>query len=126
MIGLLQMHVRILLHDSVPHPHVWLHRPKGVFLLHEVNAHVLVPVVGAGLVEELEVLLLAQHLQSEEDEARREVGMLSDHFIVDFIEGPHVLPLVVDLDHIPQAVIFGQLAEEGSELHALVAILDEF
>lgn len=69
VICLLQMHMRVFLDDSVSNPYVRLHGAEGIFLLHEVNAHMFVPIVRTGLVEELEVFFLAEHLQSKEDES---------------------------------------------------------
>ena len=95
VIGFLQVHVRILRHNAIANSDVGLHRAKRVLLLHEINPDVPFPAIRASLVQDVEVRLLAQCLQSKEDESSGKVRILLDNFEVNFIECPHVLAFIM-------------------------------
>lgn len=118
--------MRPFLHDPVSHPDVGLHRSVGVLLLHEVDSHHSRPLVGAGLVQKFEVFLFGVRFEAEEDEGRAEVGVLLEDLEVDFVEGLHVHALVVRLHEVALLVVLAELAQQGPELHPLVAVFDVF
>lgn len=51
--------------------------------------------------------------------------VFSHNIFVDLVKSTHVLALIVKLDQVALGVVLAQPAEQGSELHALVPVLDE-
>jgi len=124
MVHFLEVEVGPLLYDFVANPDVGFHGAVGVLLLHEVDADHPFPLVGASLVEPVEVALLSVELEAEEDEAGGEVGVLSLDCEVDLVEGLHERALVVLLEEVALAVVLGQLDKQCAELHPLVPVPD--
>ena len=124
VVHLLQVQVRPLFQDPVAHADVRLHRPIGVFLLHEVDPDHARPLVGAGLVQPAEVAFLSIEFESKEDETCREGGVLLPYLVIDLVEGSHELALVVLLDEGSVGVVLLELDQESPELHSLVAVLE--
>jgi len=126
VVGFFEMHVRIFFDDPVAHPHVRLHRTKRILLLHKVDSHMLAPSVGAGLVEQLEIVLFTEHFQSEEDKSSREMRLVLHDLIINFIESAHILTLVMHFHNVAIFIVFGKLTKKGSELNSFVSVFNEF
>jgi hypothetical protein len=69
------------------------------------------PSVRAGFVKKLEVILFTKRLQAEEDKSCREIRIIPDDFLVDFIKSTHVSTLIMEFHEVSLRVIFGELAE---------------
>lgn len=110
VVDFLEVEVRVFFDYPVPSTNVRLHRAVGILLLHKVNANHPLPLVGTGLVQPSEVVVLRVHLQAEEDEGRSETGVDFLDLEVHLIEGLHVHPLIVKFDEFAVLVVLSQLA----------------
>jgi hypothetical protein len=95
----------------VSHTDVGLHGSIGILLLHEINSNHSLPLIGAGLVQYLKVLLLTPELQPEENESSAEIGMFLPDLEVDFVEGSHVHFLVMLFDEVSLFIVLLQLTK---------------
>lgn len=124
VVDLLEVQVCPLLYYPVSDPNIWFHRTVGVFLLDEVDTNHAWPLVGACLVEAVEVALLGVELEAEEDKACAELRVLLFDLKVDLVEGLHEHALFVLLDEVALGVVFDQFDQQGSKLDSVVAIPD--